>query len=59
MAKKMDWDKAKEHLDTFKELYRELGPVGTFGLMHILELERRYESGERTKYLYDDILSVE
>ena len=59
-AESLDWMAAKEHLDTYEAEYRKLNPlVGTFGLARILDLQERYNRGERTRYLYDDIMSVE
>ena len=56
----LDWDKAKEHLDFFETEYKKLNPiVGCFGLGRIASLQARYEIGERTKFLYDEIMSVE
>ena len=56
----LDWTAAKEHLDTYEAEYRNLDPlVGAFGLTRIYDLQERYNQGERTRYLYDDIMSVE
>jgi hypothetical protein len=56
----MDWDEARAHLAEYKKAYESL-PFGYswFGLTVISELERRLESGERTKYLYQEIMGLE
>lgn len=54
------WDKALEHLNTYIMEYSMIGPMGFFGLQGVLvPLKRRYESGERTKELYDAMMNVE
>ena len=56
----LDWGKAKKHLDFMQKAYEDIGPSGVFGLsLTILPLQQRYERGERTKWLYDDIMDVE
>jgi len=58
MNEKMNWEYAKEKLIEYKELYSEI-PTGGFGLSIISNLLDRYNNGERSKELYDDILSIE
>lgn len=56
----MNWEEAKTHLFTMKEAYEEIGWSGSFGLsMTINPLVKRFESGERTEELYEDIMDVE
>lgn len=58
-APKLDWEKAKAHLDEAEREYRAIGASGKFGLhLVILPLQERYERGERTQWLYDDIMEV-
>lgn len=60
----LDWDAAKSHFDSTMQIYKDL--VGTLGvatgpaLMITFEpLLRRFNSGERTKELYEEMLAVE
>lgn len=56
----LDWEAAKEHLDAYEAEYRRLPDgVGLFGLMHICGIRRRYENGERTPELYQDMMAIE
>lgn len=57
----LDWDKAKAHLDLYAKEYADLpNGVGRFGLaITIMPLQARLERGERTQWLYDDIMEVE
>ena len=62
--KDLDWEKAKEHLDEITDRYKRL--VGLPGVNTSLALTlvmypllRRYDNGERTQELYDEILEVE
>lgn len=57
----LDWPKAKAYLDEVQKRYEELpGGVGRLGLYGtIMPLQGRYEHGERTKWLYDEIMEVE
>jgi len=59
-----DWKKAKERFDTVRSQYQELegvpGVNTTFALRAVFDpLAIRYNSGERTKELYNEMLSVE
>jgi len=59
----MDWDKAKEHFDYVRKQYQDLeGVVGvntTLALRITFDpLAKRYNSGERSEELYNDMLSV-
>ena len=55
-----DWKKAIEHLDMLIVMYACIGFAGTFGLNGVLvPLKKRYDSGERTKELYDEIMQCE
>lgn len=54
------WDEAIQHLNTFILEYASVGWVGRFALDGVLiPLKKRYESGERTRELYDSIMGVE
>jgi len=54
-----DWEKAIEHLDYFIKMYSALGVTGAFGVGLLRQLKERYDSGERSKKLYREIMEVE
>ena len=59
-----DWKVAKEHFDEVRGRYHDLeGSLGvntTFALRMVFDpLAKRYNMGERTKELYDEMLAVE
>ena len=60
----MDWDKAKDHFDAVRQQYQNL--EGTPGVNTTLALRitfdplsKRYNNGERTQELYDEMADVE
>ncbi len=60
----MDWDKAKQHFDDVRKRYQEL--EGTPGVNTTLALRLtfdplsiRYNNGERSQDLYDEMIAVE
>lgn len=54
------WNEAIEHLNTYILEYASIGWAGQFGLNGVLApLKKRYESGERTRELYDAMMRVE
>jgi len=55
----INWDRAEKHLYNMKQGYKEIGPMGIFGLSSIIPLVKRFEDGERTKELYDKIMELE
>ena len=55
-----DWKKAVDHLNMLIVEYSSIGFAGTFGLnMVLVPLKTRYDSGERSRELYDEIMSCE
>lgn len=62
-ATKLEWSKAKKHLDEMKDGYVSLlntpGVNPCFGLGAIMEIESRYDGGERTELLFQAMMSVE
>lgn len=55
-----DWNKAVDHLNMLIVEYASIGFAGAFGLNVVLvPLKIRYDSGERSKELYDEIMSCE
>jgi len=62
MIEKIDlnWDSAKEHLQEIRMRYTEIGAAGIMALTLTLNpLLIRYEKGERTQDLYDEMMSSE
>ena len=56
----MDWEKAEKYLNDMIQAYTEIGWAGMFGLTLTLKpLKARFDKGERTQELYDDIMDVE
>jgi hypothetical protein len=54
------WGEAIEHLNTYIIEYANIGWAGQAGLYGVLvPLKKRFENGERTRKLYDEIMSVE
>lgn len=57
--KPLDWDKAQKYLKTMRHAYTDIGAAGTFGLTMVLNpLQIRFEKGERTQKLYDEIMAI-
>ena len=54
----LDWDKALEHLTEMLAEAITIGPAGTFYIMGCNMLKNRYDNGERTKELYDEIMDL-
>ena len=55
-----EWGKAVKHLDEIIVMYATIGWAGRFALDGVLApLKKRYESGERTKELYNEIMECE
>lgn len=58
------WENAKQHLDELRKRYEDLegqpGVNTTLALRGVFDpLAKRYNSGERTKELYDAMMAVE
>ena len=57
---KEEWEEAEKHLNLFIAEYASIGFPGTFGLQGILvPLKKRFDSGERTRKLYEEIMEAE
>lgn len=55
-----EWDKALKYLDMLIVDYASIGFAGRFVLNGVLiPLKKRYDSGERTRKLYDEIMERE
>lgn len=60
----LNWDEAKTHFDEIRKLYQDLegmpGVNTSLGLRLTFDpLSRRYNSGERTKELHEQMMAVE
>lgn len=57
--KEMDWKEAKDYLDKIRKDYTEIGSVGLIALNIVINpLLIRYENGERSQLLHDEIMSL-
>jgi len=59
----MDWDRAKEHFDEVRNQYQDLEGVPGVNTSMALRLSfdplaKRYNSGERTSELYEEMMGV-
>ena len=56
----MNWENAENHLKDIRQIYTEIGITGLPALqITINPLLIRFESGERTEELYDQIMELE
>lgn len=53
----LDWEAAHNYLNMLIAEYVMLSPVGKFGLSLMLLLKKRFDDGERTTKLYDEIMA--
>lgn len=55
----LDWEKAEEYLKECEAVYTEIGSVGKFALSFVINpLRDRFNQGERTVELYDEIMEI-
>lgn len=55
----MDWNKAEQHLKACESAYAETGSAGSFALIWVIRpLRDRFNQGERTTGLYDEIMDI-
>ena len=55
----MDWEKAEDYLATCEKAYAEIGSPGYIALTLVIRpLRDRYNKGERTQELYDEIFET-
>lgn len=60
MGYAMDWKEAETYLYEIATAYKEIGWTGSFALATTINpLIKRFESGERTEELFDDIFCLE
>lgn len=58
--KVLNWEIAEEHLKEAEEAYTKIGSAGYLALVCVIRpLRDRFNSGERTKELYDSIMGIE
>lgn len=56
----MDWNKAESWLKEIEQMYTEIGSAGYMALTYTIRpLRDRFNGGERSKDLYDGIMSLE
>ena len=56
----LDWKKAEQYLSEIESGYASIGSAGYFGLViTIRPLRDRFNKGERTQGLYDEIMELE
>jgi hypothetical protein len=60
----LDWDKAKSRFDGVRQSYLDLDGVPGVNVAYALNLviepiARRYNAGERTEELYEEMMSLE
>lgn len=59
-ASELDWKKAEDHLNFMIDEYKSIGTRGIFSLtLTLYPLKQRYNSGERTQELFDEIMECE
>ncbi len=55
----MDWNRAEEYLKECEQAYTEIGSAGYFALNTFIKPMRdRFNKGERTQELYDEIMGI-
>lgn len=58
--KELDWNVAESRLTELLKLYKELPPQsGFFGVTMLEGLRRRFDKGERTPQLHNEIMQSE
>jgi len=56
----IDWEQAQKHLEEVAKAYRQLSYASAWFVMRQLEqLKRRFNTGERSETLYEEIMSFE
>lgn len=54
-----NWPEVEERLQALEHAYKSIGPAGNFVREVILApLKQRYDSGERTRELAEDVMAV-
>lgn len=56
----MDWEHAENYLNMLIAEYAMIGFAGSFAMnLTLLPLKRRFDAGERTQKLYDEIMECQ
>lgn len=56
----MNWEKAENYLKEVRQRYTDIGASGVPALTMVINpILVRFEGGERSEELYDDIMSLE
>ena len=56
----MNWAEAEKYLNMVIAEYRSIGSIGSLALnITLLPLKKRFDEGERTEELYNQIMEVE
>ena len=56
----INWDEAEKYLNFLIKEYESIGMAGSFALtLTLYPLKKRFDSGERTKELYCEIMECE
>jgi hypothetical protein len=59
MNYEMNWKEAEKYLYEIAKAYKEIGWTGNFALSFTINpLIKRFEDGERTEELFDDIFYI-
>lgn len=59
-TQQLDWAKAERHFNMIYDAYKDLPVnVGFFGLTVFREIKRRFDAGERTPELFQEMMDVE
>lgn len=57
--KNLDWNIAEKYLEECESEYTKIGSIGQFGLIFTINpLRDRFNKGERTQELYDEIMKI-
>ncbi len=54
----LNWTEAERHFNEVVQQYEEIGPAAFFALSTFRPLRARFQSGERTKELYDAMMDL-
>ncbi len=55
----MDWEEAQKYLEACEKAYSGIGSAGYFALTAVIRpLRDRFNGGERTQELHDEIMEI-
>ena len=58
MKTKENWNDAEFHAKELLAMYKSIGAEGFFGVSMIQNILNRYDSGERTQELYNEMIDL-